>query len=362
MNAPRTISRRNLLLGTIGAAGMASFAMAGCAPSRSGGSAGGSGGITGSIRMANYPDWLGANQISGFEKKYPGTTVSQGALPDGAWTEYLRQNVGAYDFALGGGTTMYQLLQSNLVTPVNAAMVPNLKNVPQTFIDACYGAMPLEQGKFGIAYNKVRVPDPPKSWAELFERAAEWSGRLVLPSHNGSAFGPALLALGLDPNTNDKDEYNRGRDLVVGIKQHVKTFTETGVPALMTDGSTDMLMAYDYDFATAAAESDELGWINPAEGTTGYVDAWMLFADSKNQETVLAFMDYALDPEVYGDFINTTYASYIVPSAEPYIDEGIKNDPALAFDVNLKVVYGKAETSAEHEALASAAYQYLLNA
>jgi spermidine/putrescine-binding protein len=347
-----------------GGAGLLIASLAACAPTR-GGSPGGSstkGGITGTIRMANYEGWMGANQISGFAKRYPGTDVTMGTLPDGAWVEYLRQNKDAYDFALGGGSSVYQLNASEMLYEVTEAEVPNLANIPQRFRDAVPGAVPMEQGKFGIAYSTSRVTDPPTSWAEFFERAGEWSGRLVLPSHNGSAFGPALLALGLDANTIDEAEYTQGRDLVVGVKKHVKTFTETGVPGLMTDGSTDMFMAYDYDYATAAAESDDIGWINPEEGTTGYIDAWMAFKDSSNIETVLAFMDYSLEPEVYADFINTTYASYIMPDAEQHIDESIQKDPALAFDDDLDVVYGDPATSAEREQLASAAYQYLQNA
>jgi spermidine/putrescine transport system substrate-binding protein len=357
------ISRRSLLLA--GGAGLLVSTLAACAPTRSSPSSGGSatpGAITGTIRMANYEGWMGENQVSGFTKRYPGTDVTQGTLPDGAWVEYLRQNEGAYDFALGGGASVFQLNASDMLHTVTQAEVPNLANIPQRFLDAVPGAMPLEQGKFGIAYSKSRVKNPPTSWAEFFDRAKEWSGRLVLPSHNGSAFGPALLALGIDANTIDEAEYTKGRDLVVGVKPYVKTFTESGVPGLMTDGSTDMLMAYDYDFATAAAESDDVGWINPEEGTTGYIDAWMAFKDSQNLETVLAFMDYSLEPEVYGDFINTTYASYIMPSAEKYISDEITSDPALAFSDDLNVVYGDAATSIEREQLASAAYQYLQNA
>ena len=312
--------------------------------------------------MANFEGWLGENQVASFVEQYPDFELRQNVLPDGAWVEFLRQNEGAYDFSLGDGPTIYQLTQSGLISPVDESLIPNLANVPQQYRDAVPGGMPLEYGKFGLAYNKEAISEPPTTWAEFFERAGEWSGRLVLPSHNGDAMLPALLALGLDVHTIDEAEFNQGRDLVVGIKPHVKTFTETGVPGLMNDGSVDILMAYDYDFAAASAENDQLGWINPSEGTVGYIDCWMAFESSENLETVHAFMDHALEPEVYGDFINTTAAASLLPDANEFIDEEILENPALRYDENVTIYFDQPETSAEQEQIKGAAYQYLMNA
>jgi spermidine/putrescine-binding protein len=174
------ISRRTLLTGL--GSGLLVSTLAACAPSRGGSSAPRSSGtVGGTIRMANYEDWMGADQVSGFEKAFPGASVKQGTLPDGAWVEYLRQNEGAFDFALGGGASVFQLNASDLLHRISVDDVPNLANIPQVYRDAVPGAMPLEQGKFGIAYSKTRVSDPPTSWAELFERArsgrAGWSCR-----------------------------------------------------------------------------------------------------------------------------------------------------------------------------------------
>lgn len=355
----RNFSRRSFLSiagGTLGIAALAS-----CAPQRADSPTAG-GGIGGSLRMANFEGWIGENQVSSFAEQYPDFELNQDVLPDGAWTEFLRQNEGVYDFSLGDGPTIYQLTQSGLISPVDASTVPNMAGISQQYIDACQGGMPLEYGKFGIAYNKEAVPNPPTTWEEFFERAGEWSGRLVLPSHNGDAMLPALLALGLNVHTLDEGEFNQGRDLVVGIKPHVKTFTETGVPGLMNDGSVDMLMAYDYDFATASAENDQLGWINPSEGTVGYIDCWMAFEGTENLETVHAFMNHALEPDVYGDFINTTYAASLLPEADEFIIEEIRDNPALRYDEDVTIYFDDPETSAEQEQIKSAAYQYLMNA
>ncbi|UMP06924.1 hypothetical protein [Amycolatopsis sp. EV170708-02-1] len=44
-------------------------------------------------------------------------------------------------------------------------------------------------------------------------------------------------------------------------------------------------------------------------------------------------MNHHLTPQVYADFINTTGSAYLLPSAEPFIKDSIKNNTSLRLDV-----------------------------
>jgi hypothetical protein len=60
-----------------------------------------------------------------------------------------------------------------------------------------------------------------------------------------------------------------------------------------------------------------------------YIEGWIAVKSSRVVPLVEAFMDFALQPKRYADFVDTTGTAYVEPAATPYITKSIAADPVL---------------------------------
>ncbi|MGW0175851.1 polyamine ABC transporter substrate-binding protein [Rhodococcus sp. NPDC003322] len=300
----------------------------GAALSGCGGESGDSDTVT--LKFLNYGDWVGATEIADFESANPGIKIEQYALPDGgssALAAQLAKDKGVYDLVAVGNATAARLDAGNLLADFDPATVPNLENMPPQYVDEFPWGIPTDLGKVGIIYDKEKVPNPPTSWKELFDNAAQWTGKIVLPDYDLDVQAIALLSLGYDINTTDSGELEQAEAKIKEIKPHLLAFQRTGQAKSVVDGSA--LIAVGYDYAFAGADDPKLGWVSPKEGTPGYIEGVALLPGSTHTAEALKFLDFRLEPQTYGGFINNTGASYLMPSAEQYIEPKILENPAL---------------------------------
>lgn len=295
-----------------------------------------------SLKFLNYGDWVGETEIADFENAHPGITIEQFALPDGgssALAAQLAKDKGVYDLVAVGNATAARLEAGNLLADFDPAQVPNLANVPQEYRDQFPWGIPTDLGKVGIIFDKAKVTDPPTSWKELFDNAEQWTGKIVFPDYDLDVVSIALLALGYDINTTDSGQLTEAEEKIKEIKPHLLAFQQKGQAKTIIDGSA--LIAVAPDYAYAGADNDSLGWVSPTEGTPGYIEGVALLPGSKHTEAALEFLDFRLEPKTYGGFINNTGASYLMPSAEQYIEPEILENPALQPNPNSPFVAEK---------------------
>lgn len=297
---------------------------------------------TQTLQMLNYSGWMGENNVADYEEANPQITINQSDLPSGGVggiITLLRENSGAYDFALLGSVSAGTGAAQGILADFDASAVPNLANMPDEYQEAYPWGIPLEQGKVGIIYRTDRIADPPTSWIELFERLPEFDGRVAFPDYDLDVFAMALLALGEDINTDDPAKLEEAAELITEAKPHLRAFMSSDIIRSLNDGTVDIAVGYDYTTAGVLGVDENIGWIAPSEGVPAYLDGWPIFADSTHQPATLDFMNFMLDLENYADFINTTGAAYLIPEVEPLLDASSVDNPALAYDPNVIVHY-----------------------
>jgi spermidine/putrescine transport system substrate-binding protein len=295
------------------------------------------------LTMLNYEGWMGAKTVSGFKKQHAAVTIKQSDLPSGgggAITTLVRQNPTAYDFALLGNGSAEAVSKAGVLADFDASKVPNLKNIPEQFRKAYPWGMPLEQGKVGIIYRKDLVTEPPTSWKDLFDRIPDdLAGKVVLPDYDVDVLSIGMLALGYDINSTVEAESRAAADLVIKVKPHVKAFLGSDRIKTLKSGSATVAVGYDYDTAGVLGKDDTIGWVAPSEGLPAYLDGWTVFGKSEHKAAVYEFMNFLLEPANYADFIDTTGASYLMPTAKSLISADISGNEALALDLSTAIVY-----------------------
>jgi spermidine/putrescine transport system substrate-binding protein len=339
----RSLSRRGLLRGGLGLAGGLAVGgvLAACGGSSTSDSASPtSTTLSGTINFLNYPDWIGKTEAADFEAANSGVKIKQTATSDGgeaAIAAQIAKNRGAFDLVLAGCVVSARLKAGKLLADFDAGSVPNLANISASARADFPWGIPTDQGKVGLGVRTDLVKTPPTSWKELFDMVGDYSGKVVFPDYDSDVLGIALLALGYDVNSAKQSELDAARDLIIKAKPHLKAFLSGDQSDGLADGSVVMSVFYDYSYAAVAPKNKNIAWVQPSEGLPAYIEGWVPLAGSARKAEVEAFMNYHLEPKVYGGFINATQASYLMPAAEPYIDPSIKSDVALKYDPSTKL-------------------------
>jgi len=315
-----------------------------CGGGGSDSSSGGGGGGKGPIVMVNYPGWMGKHEDAGFAAATGIKIKEVTGLTDGgsaSQAAQLARNKGEYDMALAGNVLGQQLEMAKLVQKVDFDKIPNLSGVESTFREQFPWGIPVEFGKLGIAYRKDLLPNPPQSWADMFDMASKISGKFTFPDYDVDVMSMAILALGYDINTADPTQIKAATDKLISIKPYLKAFLSTDAAKPLIDGSVVLAALHDYDMPAAMKANSNIGWVAPTEGLPAYIDGWLALAGTKQTSAIEKFMNFHLEPKNYADFINTTGAAYLLPAAERYIDPSILKNPALRLDSSVKLQWQK---------------------
>ena len=122
------------------------------------------------------------------------------------------------------------------------------------------------------------------------------------------------------------------RDALIELKPHLLAILPTDASKPLLKGTAVMGMDYDYSVSYAQRENENIVWVSPEEGMPAYLDGWLAISGTQKLPEVEAFMNFLLEPKNYAGFINNTGSAFLMPDAEQYIDDAIKNNPALAYD------------------------------
>jgi spermidine/putrescine-binding protein len=340
------LSRRQLLRrGAQLGAGLpaAAWLLAACGGSSGSGSsaAGSSGGppppsaVKGTAVLQNYAGWMGKHNIPDFEAKYPGAHIKQvpaESISSSATAQVLKNNPGAFDFALGDVAFVGQALAAGIIQDADFSAIPNIKNVDEKFRTAFSHSVPSDYGKVGIGYRKDMVSEPITSWADVWKLAPKYSGKIVFLDFDRDCLGSALRYKGFSGNTTDPDQINAGKQALIDIKPHLLAIKGYDVAATMVKGDAAIVMDWDYDVALGQGQDSNIEWVLPEEGAMAYLEGWNIIKDTKHLDVVNAFLNFFLEPKQYADFVNTTGTAYVMQAATPYIDKSISSNKALIVD------------------------------
>lgn len=273
---------------------------------------------TGTIVLNNYPGWIGKSELAAFAKKYPGDKVKMVTNATSSVAEVILQfKSGNFDVLLSDTTDSGQADAAGLLQKLDWSKIPNIKNVSANFRKAYPWGVPTDYGKVGIAYRPDIVGEKITSWHDVWRLAPKFSGRVVFINLERDCLGSTLKYLGYSSNTTDAKQIDAAKKAIQKIKPHLQAFLNTNVGQGLVNGSTAIAMDWDYDVALLKQKQAKIEWVAPKEGMHAYL------------EVVEKFLNFALDPVQYADFVNTTGTAYVVPAASAHIKQAISNSPIL---------------------------------
>jgi spermidine/putrescine transport system substrate-binding protein len=286
--------------------------------------------LAGTAVMNNYPSWMGSHVVADFERMHPGSKIKQITSASSSIAGTVQQlKSGNYDFALADASATGQAVQVGIVAPLDWSKIPNIKFVGQSFRQGFPHGIPTDYGKVGIGYRPDLVGEKITSWHDVWRLAPKFSGKVVFIDIDRDCMGSTLKYLGHSGNSTVPSQLNACRDALVSIKPHLQAFLNTNVGQGLQDGSTVIAMDWDYDVALNKQKQPKIEWVFPTEGMVAYIEGWIGVKSSRHLPLVEAFMNFALEPKQYADFVNTTGTAYVEPAATPFVNKSIAHNPVL---------------------------------
>jgi len=195
----------------------------------------------------------------------------------------------------------------------------------------------------GIGYNVKKVaaaaPGAPlDSWKLLFDPA--WMKKLsacgvTLLDDPNEVFAAAYVYLGIDPDTEKKEDLDKAAALIMGIRPYVKYFHSSSYINDLANGEVCVSLGYGGDLIQArdrGAEGKppvEVAVFLPKEGAQAVMDVMAIPADAKHPENAHAFINFMMRPDVVGPITNAVGYANAVDGAEAFVSKERLDDPVV---------------------------------
>lgn len=340
-------SRRSLLTGLGAAAVGLTFggALEGCSPKP----AATGGAEEPKLNFYNWDTYIGETTLADF-KKAAGIDVNMSlfATNDELFAKLKAGNPG-FDVIVPSNEFVTRMAEANLLTPLDHAKIPNIKNIDPAFVDAAYDpgrkfSMPYTWLVLGIGYRKSKVKGVPDSWKWLFD-SPEYKGRIALLSESADLIRLAAKYKGHSVNGIPPELVTEIEKMLIAQKPNVKAFHEDNGQDMLLSGEVDLVLEYNGDIAQAMTEDDDIDFVVPKEGSLLNSDTLCIPAGAPRPDNAHKFINYLLDAQAGAEISKTILYPTPNAAAKALMPDDYRNNPVIfpPADILAKCEYGAFE-------------------
>ena len=291
---------------------------------------------TGEEKKLNFYNWdtyIGETTLADFKGASDiDVNMSLFATNDELFAKLRAGNPG-FDVIVPSNDFVERMAQSNMLMPLDKALIPNTKNIDPTFADVPYDpgrkySMPYTWLVLGIGYRKSKVKTPPDSWKVLFD-SDEYAGKISLLSEAGDLFRLYGKYLGKSVNSLTPADIAIIEKMMIKQKPFVKVFHEDNGQDLLVKGEVDLVLEYNGDIAQKMVEDDDIDFVVPKEGSQLNSDTLCIPVGAPHPKNAHAFINYLLDGEVGKKITETILYPTPNAAAKALMPEAYRNNPVI---------------------------------
>lgn len=296
---------------------------------------------SGELNIYNWSDYIDEDTIPQFEQEF-GIKVNYTTFEDNEeMIAAVKADPGVFDLSVPTQDAMFRMRTQNLIQTMNTAWLTNTPNLSAQFLNPEWDPnneyfIPWQWGTTGIAYNSALIDDPrADGWALLFDGAADYNGRITMLNEKKELVSAPLKYLGFSLNTEDLEEIEQTRAILLDQKPHVSAYLGAEVkPLLITE---DVWASHLWSGDTFQAQcpdeggNENLEYVIPSQGGELWVDGMVLLADAPNPATAHLWMNFTMRADVNAQITN--YVFYATPNQasldQNLIDEELVSNPSV---------------------------------
>lgn len=253
------------------------------------------------LNLFAWSEYVPQAVIDGFTKE-TGIKVNYETFASGEeMLAKLLAGGGDYDLIQPPDYIAEVLMKNKLLLPIDAAKLPNLKNIAPEFLHLPHDpeqkyTVPYMTGSVGIVVNTEAVKDPVKGYRDLFQD--KYKNRIVVVNDNRELVSWVLVTLGYDQNDITPETLAKVRPILAQWIKLVKVFDSDSPKTSLLSGDTDLGVVWSGEAARLWEEDKRFTYILPEEGAHPFVDVLAIPAKAPHPDAAHLFLDYILRPEV----------------------------------------------------------------
>jgi spermidine/putrescine transport system substrate-binding protein len=268
----------------------------------------------------------------------------------------LKSNAGSYDIVIPSDYMIDKMIKEDMLIPFDANKIPNYKNIYDEFKGLYYDpdemySVPYTYGMLGIIYNEEFI-DPEdyedESWSLLWNE--KYKGKILQFNNPRDAFATAMYYTGLDVNSTDKADWDKGLEKLKEQKPLIQAYVNDEIFNKMATASAYIAPYFAGDYLTMAADNEDLKFYYPKEGVNLFVDAMCIPKSSKHPDIAMEYINFMLSPEPAIE--NALYIGYASPNKVVVENEDYIAGISELNENAMEILYGTSpeEINAEYNA------------
>jgi len=279
----------------------------------------------GEVRMLIWDGYADPEWVADFEKQTGYTVRATYATSADEQIAKMKASGGKdYDIVAVDSASIKTFVDQKLITPLDMARLPSFDNLLpdfKNFQGPIFGGVrygvPLAWGSLGLVYDKATFPEPPKSWAVMWD--PKYKGRVISQDDANNNINLGAIMLGLDDPFNVKpDEFPLIRTKLAELRGNLLTYFAGFDEGTTLFAENNVVLMFSMGELSAIAlqkKGFDVGYAIPDEGALGWMDSLTLSAGATNVDGAYAWMNFLLQAK-YGADMTKKFGYGSTTSAE----------------------------------------------
>ncbi|HAX71924.1 MAG TPA: spermidine/putrescine ABC transporter substrate-binding protein [Firmicutes bacterium] len=273
----------------------------------------------GTLYVYNVGEYIDKSVLKDFEKEFDVKVVYD--VYDSNETMYQKIKAGgtSYDVTFPSDYMIEKMISEDLLIPLDYSKIPNFDLVDDEYKNLAFDPeneyyVPYFWGTVGIVYDKTVVTEPVDSWSILWDE--KYDNQIYMYDSQRDSLMVALKLLGYSMNTQDLDELEEAKQLLIEQSSLVYAYVTDQVIDGMISGNAALAVVYSGDANYIMSENEDMAYAIPKEGSNFWVDGMVIPKTAQNIDMAHEFINYMMRPEVA--MKNTEYVMYSTPNTEVF--------------------------------------------
>ena len=285
----------------------------------------------GTLNLLVWEGFADPSIISGYEEEYG---VKVNAVYFGSSDELLAKlksgGGNTYDLISPSGDLSGLLVDEGMLEPIDMSKIThygdlddNIK-LPEVEKDGEVYGVPYVWGPNYVIYDADVIKEPITSWNDLSK--PEFEGQVSLSDDINNLY-IAGQALGVDNiYSMAEEELQEAAAKIETWEPNIRKYWATAgeLNDLFANKEVSLAVGWPLTVKQVNDQGRNLQWTIPKEGTTGWMDHYMIVKGAKNKNNAELFIDYSIRPEVQAKTAEALYYAPVNLKATEFMSEDLQ--------------------------------------
>ncbi|MDD6135225.1 MAG: ABC transporter substrate-binding protein [Selenomonadaceae bacterium] len=257
------------------------------------------------LYVYSWGDYLSPDVLEQFEEETGIHVVLDEYDTNESMYPRIAEGAENYDVLCPSDYMIQKLIEHDLLQPLDFAKLPHaIQYIGEDFFLQSEAFdkghkynVPYCWGTVGIMYNTKMVEKPVDSWAILWD--PKYKGEILMQDSARDAFMIPLRLLGYSMNTENPEELEAARNLLIQQKTLVQAYGVDDIRDKLSSGEAALGVIFSGEAINLMRANPDLRFCSaPKEGTNLWIDSWVIPKNARHVENAHKFIDFLCRPDI----------------------------------------------------------------